>query len=137
MDPYKVLELPRGATRDEVEAAYKRLARTYHPDRHTDRDSKTQQAAMERMREINQARDLLRSSGYVWRAYEPPHPAHNNGASYPYAGFPRTEPYYTSHPPTASRLDFNRRIRRGIAFWLIVGLVVASMAIYLSVPPRL
>lgn len=132
MDPYKVLELPRGASRDEVEAAYKRLARTYHPDRHSDRDSKTQQAAMDRMREINEARDLLRRAGYVWRAFEPA-TASNNGVTYPYSGFPRTEPYYDH----ASRLDFNRRIRRGIAFWLIVGLVVASMAIYLSTPPRL
>lgn len=89
---------------------------------------------MVRMREINQARDLLRRSDYKWKPYEPAYENFSdNGATYPYPGFPRTEPYYDPR----SRLDFNRRIRRGIAFWLIVGLIIASMTVYLSIPPRL
>lgn len=32
-DCYKTLELPHGATRPQVQAAYKRLAMKYHPDR--------------------------------------------------------------------------------------------------------
>jgi len=31
---YANLELPEGASLDEVKAAYRRLVRTYHPDRH-------------------------------------------------------------------------------------------------------
>jgi curved DNA-binding protein CbpA len=32
LDPYRTLELPRDATLDEVKAAYRRLAKLYHPD---------------------------------------------------------------------------------------------------------
>jgi hypothetical protein len=32
LDPYRTLELPRDATLDEVKAAYRRLAKRYHPD---------------------------------------------------------------------------------------------------------
>lgn len=31
-DPYKVLGVPTTATDDEVKAAYRRLAKKYHPD---------------------------------------------------------------------------------------------------------
>ena len=32
LDPYRTLELPRDATLDDVKAAYRRLAKLYHPD---------------------------------------------------------------------------------------------------------
>src|SRR5258708_40345065 len=32
LDPFRTLELPRDATLDEVKAAYRRLAKLYHPD---------------------------------------------------------------------------------------------------------
>jgi hypothetical protein len=32
LDPYRTLELPRDATLDDVKAAYRRLAKQYHPD---------------------------------------------------------------------------------------------------------
>ncbi|HEY5501807.1 MAG TPA: DnaJ domain-containing protein, partial [Candidatus Anoxymicrobiaceae bacterium] len=33
-DPYKILGVGRDATRDEIHAAYVKLARKYHPDMH-------------------------------------------------------------------------------------------------------
>ena len=130
MDPYQVLEIAPGATREEIEAAYKRLARIYHPDRHASQDASAQQRAVIRMRELNEARDLLRKGGYRWDVYEAPRD--NGQTSYP-SGFPRSEPYYDPR----SRLEFNRRIRRGVAFWVLLGMVIASVAVYLSSPPRL
>ena len=37
---YKVLDVPKGATEEEIKKAYRRLAMKYHPDRNpNDRDA--------------------------------------------------------------------------------------------------
>jgi curved DNA-binding protein CbpA len=53
-DPYKVLQVDPEAERDVIEAAYKRLARKYHPD------VSLEPGTVERMVQINQAWELLR-----------------------------------------------------------------------------
>ncbi|HEY2255949.1 MAG TPA: DnaJ C-terminal domain-containing protein [Variovorax sp.] len=53
-DYYKVLGLERGASEDEVRKAYRKLARKYHPDVSKEAD------AEQRMRDINEANDVLR-----------------------------------------------------------------------------
>jgi len=53
-DYYKILGLERGAPEDEVRKAYRKLARKYHPDVSKEAD------ADQRMREINEANDVLR-----------------------------------------------------------------------------
>jgi curved DNA-binding protein CbpA len=53
-DPYKVLEVDSDAGDDVIEAAYKRLAKKYHPD------VAPGPYAQERMARINQAREMLR-----------------------------------------------------------------------------
>jgi len=53
-DYYKTLGLARGASEDEVRKAYRKLARKYHPDVSKEAD------ADQRMREINEANDVLR-----------------------------------------------------------------------------
>lgn len=53
-DPYKVLQVDPGAEREVIEAAYRRLARKYHPDVSTEPDS------TEKMIAINQAWEQLR-----------------------------------------------------------------------------
>ena len=53
-DPYKVLQVDPEAEEEVIEAAYRRLARKYHPDVSPDPESQ------ERMVRINQAWDLLR-----------------------------------------------------------------------------
>ena len=52
-DPYAVLGLSRGASDDEVKAAYKKLAKKYHPDINPSAE------AEERMKEINAAYDQI------------------------------------------------------------------------------
>lgn len=52
-DPYAVLGLAPGASDDEVKAAYKRLAKKYHPDLNPSPE------AEERMKEINAAYDQI------------------------------------------------------------------------------
>jgi curved DNA-binding protein CbpA len=53
-DPYKVLQVDPAADRASIEAAYRRLARRYHPDVSHEPD------AVARMVQINQAWELLR-----------------------------------------------------------------------------
>jgi curved DNA-binding protein len=53
-DYYKALGLERGASEDDVRKAYRRLARKYHPDVSKEADAET------RMRDINEANDVLR-----------------------------------------------------------------------------
>lgn len=54
---YANLELPVGATADEVKSAYRRLIRRYHPDRH--REPSAQRAAAELARELRNAYEGL------------------------------------------------------------------------------
>lgn len=54
-DPYRVLQVDPGADQEVIEAAYRRLARKYHPDLNVNvRD------AEQRMKQINRAHDILR-----------------------------------------------------------------------------
>lgn len=55
-DPYEVLGVPRGASDEEVTKAYRKLAKKYHPDLNPG-DAQ----AEEKMREINEAYDLIKS----------------------------------------------------------------------------
>ena len=74
-DPYKVLEISRDASKDEIKKAYRRLAKKYHPDLHPN-----DPVAAEKMNEINTAYDMLnnpdkyktsntRSSSYSGSSY--------------------------------------------------------------------
>ena len=63
MDPFAALELPPGASAQEIGAAYRRLAKRWHPDRGGGA------AAAARMAEINVAYDVLRAG--AWQR-EPP-----------------------------------------------------------------
>src|SRR3954451_22983902 len=67
MDPFAALELPPGAAPDEIAAAYRRLAKRWHPDRGGGA------AAAARVGDINVAYDVLRSG--AWQRRPPAAPA--------------------------------------------------------------
>lgn len=64
-DPYKVLGISPNASEEEVKAAYKALAKKYHPDNYA--NNPLSDLASEKMQEINEAYDTiiknLRSGG--------------------------------------------------------------------------
>lgn len=57
-DPYKVLGVSRNATDDEIKAAYRELAKKYHPDNYA--DNPLADLVEEKMKEINEAYDMIR-----------------------------------------------------------------------------
>jgi hypothetical protein len=64
VDPFSVLGVPPGASPDEVAAAYRELAKAWHPDRRGDEGD-------ERMAEINVAYELLRAGEVQERRSRP------------------------------------------------------------------
>lgn len=56
-DPYEVLGIKPTATDDEVKAAYRALARKYHPDNYA--DNPLSDLAQEKMQEVNEAYDTI------------------------------------------------------------------------------
>ncbi|MGO8741705.1 MAG: DnaJ domain-containing protein [Limisphaerales bacterium] len=57
---YEVLEVPEGATLEEVKAAFRRLSNEYHPDRVPSHLTKLRKDAEERFKQINEANQVLR-----------------------------------------------------------------------------
>ena len=54
-DYYEVLGVPRGASKDEIKRAYRRLAKKYHPDLNKDNPK----AAEEKFKEVSEAYEVL------------------------------------------------------------------------------
>ena len=59
-DPYKVLGVSPNATDEEIKAAYRELARKYHPDNYV--NNPLGDLAAEKMKEINEAYDQIQAS---------------------------------------------------------------------------
>ena len=60
-DPYEVLEINRGASKEEIQKAYRKLVKKYHPDQY--RDNPLAKLAEEKLAEINEAYDYLMKNG--------------------------------------------------------------------------
>lgn len=57
---YKILDLESGASEDKVKEAWRTMVKVWHPDRFFG-DPKLQSKAQEKLKEINEAYDTLRS----------------------------------------------------------------------------
>ena len=56
-DPYEILGVSRGASKDQIKAKYRELAKKYHPDRFI--NSPLSENANRKMQEINEAYDAI------------------------------------------------------------------------------
>lgn len=73
-DPYEVLGVPRSASQEQVKAAYRKLAKQYHPDQYA--NSPLAENANKKMQEINEAYDAIVSGNTANSSY--------SGGSYSY-----------------------------------------------------
>lgn len=60
-NPYEVLGIREGASKEEIRAAYKEQVKKYHPDRH--QDNPLYELAEEKLQEINEAYEFLMKGG--------------------------------------------------------------------------
>lgn len=77
-DPYRVLGVSSGASEEEVKAAYRHLAKKYHPDLHPDDPE-----AAQKMNEINAAYEQIKNPVKTQTAYRSAEPdGYSAGYSY-------------------------------------------------------
>ncbi|QEG21751.1 DnaJ C-terminal domain-containing protein [Mariniblastus fucicola] len=58
-DYYEVLGVSKTATVEEIQKAYRKLARKYHPDLHTDESDREKEKAKQNFQKVQQAYDVL------------------------------------------------------------------------------
>jgi DnaJ-class molecular chaperone len=118
-DYYETLEVPRGATEEEIRKAYRKLARKHHPD-----VNRSDKAAEEKFKEINEAYQVLSDPenrkrydqlGANWKAgseFTPPPGAQRAGAG---AGFRDFSDIFGAEGESAGFSDFFESLfgRRG------------------------
>lgn len=59
MDYYKILELDKNATKEEIKEAYKRLALKYHPDKHSQSSKSVRDNATLCFKHLSEAYQIL------------------------------------------------------------------------------
>ena len=78
MDPYKVLGLEEGASKEEIKKAYRKKAKECHPDLHPNDPS-----AAEKMQQVNEAYErLMNPEKYQSRTANQSRSAYGQGGSY-------------------------------------------------------
>ena len=58
-DYYKILGVSKDASSDEIQKAYRKLARKYHPDLHADKEERDREKAKQQFQKVQQAYDVL------------------------------------------------------------------------------
>lgn len=96
-DPYKVLGLRRGASDDEIRAAYHELVKKYHPDKY--QNNPLADLAEEKLREINEAYELLmKTSGHTTSVGGQSYTYGSTGSGYGYDNGQAGSGYYYDEP---------------------------------------
>ncbi len=100
MDPYKVLGVSRDADEETIKKAYRQLVKKYHPDRYV--NTPMADMASEKMKEINEAYDILTNKNTSRESY---------GGYNPYGSYNQSYDYTKVGFDTVRRLISARRLQ--------------------------
>ena len=87
-DYYKTLGLSKSASADDIQKAYRKLARKYHPDLHADKDDKAKDKAKQNFQKVQQAYDVLSDAKkrQMYDQYGPKFAQMGGGGPNPFGG---------------------------------------------------
>ena len=105
-DPYQVLGVSKNATDEEIKKAYRDLARKYHPDNY--HDNPLADLAQEKMKEINEAYDMITKSRSSGGGYSGGY--QSSSASSSYSGAGADELYRARNALNAGNLQFAEQL---------------------------
>lgn len=75
-NPYEILEIKEGASKDDIKKAYREMVKKYHPDQYGDNPLKD--LAEEKLREVNEAYDYLMKNTNDYSSYSDSNSYTNN-----------------------------------------------------------
>ena len=106
-DYYKILNVDKKATKDEIKKAYRKLAKQYHPDTNNDPD------ADQMFKDINEANEVL-SDDIKRKNYDEP-PAQQNlfggGGFNPFDGFGTLDSFFTPRNQTLQTIMYSCQLK--------------------------
>lgn len=127
-NPYEVLGIKEGATKEEIKQAYRELVKKYHPDKYA--DNPLRELAEEKMREINEAYDYLMrneagsynstSENYSYRSYN-----ENN-----YEGFNRVRTFIEMNNIRAAEEELSRIRVKNAEWYFLRGIIYMKKGWY-------
>lgn len=104
-DYYEVLEVPKSSTQEEIQKAYRKLARKYHPDLHAEKSDSEKANAKQRFQKIQQAYDVLNDAEKreMYDRFGPNGPNFDNPG-----GAPAGDPFQAGNPFGGAEIDFSQ-----------------------------
>jgi molecular chaperone DnaJ len=124
MNPYEVLGVSENATEEEIKKAYKELVKKYHPDKY--QDNPLADLAEEKLREVNEAYDILMKQKSSTSSYNYGYNGGYSGASTGNGGTPdymQVRRYLDANNLNAAETILNGTRDRSAEWFFLAGML--------------
>ncbi|SHH41211.1 J domain-containing protein [Tepidibacter thalassicus] len=119
-NPYEVLGIRKGASKEEVKRAYKNLAKKYHPDRYL--DNPLSHLAEEKFKEINEAYET------IMKEFENTH--YSNYSDYNQNDFSKVREYINRGDFNTARNILSSMNVRNSEWYYLMGITFMRLGFY-------